>query len=57
MYDSKCSTPFSLESFRRLRTFLILVDSHSLIRGYYDGTKKEEVDKLFKDVSKVLKER
>lgn len=37
--------------------FLVLVDCHGLIRGYYDGTTKEDVDRLFKDASRLTKER
>jgi protein SCO1/2 len=36
---------------------LVLVDSHGLIRGYYEGTQKEDIEKLFKDIAGVLKER
>lgn len=32
-----------------------LVDDQGRIRGYYDGTKKEEVDKLMKDIQILLK--
>lgn len=34
-----------------------LVDKNGYIRGYYDGTKQEEVNKLFKDAGTVLKEK
>jgi protein SCO1/2 len=34
----------------------ILVDKKRRIRGYYDGTKAEEVDKLVKDIDFLLKE-
>jgi len=32
-----------------------LVDRAGLIRGYYDGTKTEELNRLFKDASRLLK--
>ncbi|MBI4436164.1 MAG: SCO family protein [Candidatus Omnitrophica bacterium] len=31
--------------------FLPLVDSNGFIRGYYDGTKQEEIDRLLKDAA------
>ena len=31
--------------------FLPLVDSNGFIRGYYDGTKQEEINRLFKDAT------
>jgi protein SCO1/2 len=34
----------------------ILVDNNRFIRGYYDGTKTEEVDKLIKDIPVLLRE-
>ncbi len=34
-----------------------LVDKLGFIRGYYDGTNQEEVNQLFKDAAKLLKER
>lgn len=34
----------------------ILIDKHSRIRGYYDGTVAESVDKLLKDMDILLKE-
>lgn len=34
----------------------ILVDKKKHIRGYYDGTVKEEVDKLMKDIQKLMNE-
>lgn len=34
----------------------ILIDKDRRIRGYYDGTDKEEVDKLIKDIPKLLAE-
>jgi protein SCO1/2 len=34
----------------------VLVDSKKRIRGYYDGTSKEEVDKLLSDMDKLLLE-
>ena len=38
-------------------TYLPLVDRHGLIRGFYDGTDQEAMNKLFKDVAELLKER
>ena len=35
---------------------IMLIDSHRQIRGYYDGTKTEAVDKLLEDLPRVLKE-
>jgi protein SCO1 len=35
--------------------FFILVDQNGRIRGYYDGTNPEEIDKLADDVKKLLK--
>ncbi len=32
----------------------ILIDKNRRIRGYYDGTKKEEVDQLMKDIQLLL---
>lgn len=34
--------------------FFILVDKDGHIRGYYDGTSKEEVDQLAKDIKQLL---
>lgn len=34
----------------------VLVDRESRIRGYYDGTSKKEVDKLIKDIGRLLEE-
>lgn len=34
----------------------ILVDNNRFIRGYYDGTKQEEVDQLIKDIPVLLGE-
>jgi protein SCO1/2 len=34
----------------------ILIDKHKRIRGYYDGTNAESVDKLLKDMDTLLKE-
>jgi len=36
---------------------MVLVDRKSRIRGYYDGTDKEEVRKLFKDIARLMKEK
>ena len=33
-----------------------LVDTKGFIRGYYDGTKQEEVDRLLKDAVRLVKE-
>lgn len=33
-----------------------LVDRHGFIRGYYDGTKPEEINKLFKHTAQLKKE-
>ncbi len=38
-------------------TFFALVDRNGYIRGYYDGTDKQQIAKLFKDVALILKER
>lgn len=35
----------------------ILVDRHANIRGYYDGTETGEIEKLFKDIARLLKEQ
>ena len=35
----------------------ILVDKHRRIRGYYNGTKDESVDKLLKEIDVLLKEK
>jgi protein SCO1/2 len=34
----------------------VLIDTQKRIRGYYDGTSREEVDQLMSDISKLLKE-
>jgi len=34
----------------------LLVDKEKRIRGVYDGTKKEQVDRLIRDIPKLLKE-
>ena len=34
-----------------------LVDKSGLIRGYYDGTNQPEINKLFKDCARLLKEK
>ena len=36
--------------------YFVLVDTRKRIRGYYDGTDSREVDKLIKDISKLLAE-
>ncbi len=38
-------------------TYFTLVDKNGLIRGYYDGTKQEDVNKLFKDAAMLIKEK
>ena len=38
-------------------SYFSLVDRHGYIRGYYDGTKIDEIGRLFKDVSTLLKEK
>lgn len=35
---------------------LVLVDNHRIIRGFYDGTEKAEVDKLKKNIKILLRE-
>lgn len=35
----------------------ILIDKHKRIRGYYDGTQVESVDKLLSDIDVLLKEK
>jgi len=36
---------------------MILVDRRSRIRGYYDGTDKAQIKRLFKDISLLIKEK
>lgn len=36
--------------------YFVLVDTQKRIRGYYDGTDSREVDKLIKDIQKLLEE-
>ncbi|MCA9406613.1 MAG: SCO family protein [Candidatus Omnitrophica bacterium] len=38
-------------------SYFSLVDRNGYIRGYYDGTVEEDVNRLFKDVGRLLKER
>ncbi|HLF17874.1 MAG TPA: SCO family protein [Candidatus Omnitrophota bacterium] len=38
-------------------SYFSLVDKHGLIRGYYDGTKQEEINRLFKDAASLIKEK
>ena len=38
-------------------TYFSLVDRHGTIRGVYDGTDKEAINRLFKNVAELLKER
>ena len=35
--------------------FLPLVDSNGFIRGYYDGTKQEEINRLFRDAAHLAR--
>lgn len=37
--------------------WLALVDRNGIIRGYYQADKKEEVNRLFRDAARLLKER
>lgn len=37
--------------------YFSLVDRNGYIRGYYDGTDQEAINKLFKDSSQLIKER
>ena len=34
----------------------VLVDTEKRIRGYYDGTSEEEVDKLIRDITRLMEE-
>lgn len=36
---------------------ITLVDRSGLIRGYYDGTNQESINQLFKDATRLLKDR
>lgn len=36
--------------------YFVLVDTQKRIRGYYDGTNPKEVDKLIRDVQKLMEE-
>ena len=38
-------------------TYFSLVDRHGYIRGFYDGTDQDSINKLFKDVAELLRER
>ncbi|MDO8581000.1 MAG: SCO family protein, partial [Candidatus Omnitrophota bacterium] len=38
-------------------SYFALVDRHGFIRGYYDGTKQEGINQLFKDTSILIIER
>ncbi len=38
-------------------TYFSLVDRHGYIRGFYDGTDQKAINKLFKDVAELLRER
>jgi protein SCO1/2 len=37
-------------------TYFALVDRNGYVRGYYDGTDKDRISQLFKDISLLLKE-
>ena len=37
--------------------YFTLVDRKARIRGYYDGTQQKDVEKLFKDIAHLLKEK
>jgi protein SCO1/2 len=45
----------SPDNFQHSEKF-VLVDSHRIIRGYYDGTNSKEVDKLKMDIKSLLAE-
>jgi protein SCO1/2 len=34
----------------------VLVDTQKRVRGFYDGTKKEEIDRLITDIKGLLSE-
>lgn len=36
---------------------MVLIDRQSRIRGYYTGTEEDEIKRLFKDISRLLKEK
>jgi len=38
-------------------TYFTLVDRNGLIRGYYDGTKTDEINKLFKESAALIREK
>lgn len=38
-------------------SYFSLVDRQAQIRGYYDGTKTEEINRLFRDAAQLLKEK
>jgi protein SCO1/2 len=38
-------------------SYFTLVDRSGFIRGYYDGTKTEDIQKLFKEAARLIKER
>ena len=38
-------------------SYFSLVDKNGFIRGYYDGTKQEDINRLFKDTATLLKEK
>ncbi len=42
---------------RKYSSQVTLVDRSGLVRGYYDGTSQESINQLFKDASRLLKER
>ena len=37
-------------------SYFTLVDRYGFIRGYYDGTNQEDINRLFKDTARLLKE-
>lgn len=38
-------------------SYFVLVDRNGFIRGYYDGTQQEGINQLFKDASRLYRER
>ncbi len=38
-------------------SYFVLVDKKAQIRGYYDGTKNEDLQRLFKDTASLMKDR
>ena len=37
--------------------YFVLVDNKGYIRGYYEGTQKKQIDRLFKDIAYLVKEK